>query len=63
MTPAPTGLTLQVSTRLPYELVSEVERLARSERRSISNLLRLAVEDWVAARRSKARREQHEAAA
>jgi hypothetical protein len=52
----------QLSLRLPAATIDEVERLARSERRSISNLLRMAVEDWVAARRPKARKEQHEAA-
>ena len=45
----------QLSVRLPAETIAEVERLARSEKRSVSNLIRLALEQWIDDRQSPGR--------
>lgn len=41
---------LQVSTRLPAELGEQLMNIAQEERRSLSNLLLIAVEEFIAKR-------------
>jgi len=47
----------RVSTRLPPELISEVERLAESERRPVSMMTRMLIEEALAARSKKAKKQ------
>lgn len=48
----------RVSTRLPQELISAVERLAESERRPVSMMTRMLIEEALAARTKKAAKKQ-----
>jgi hypothetical protein len=40
-----------VTIRVDAKVLSEIEHAATEERRSISNVLRIAIEDWVRGRR------------
>jgi hypothetical protein len=59
---APSAHAAAITVRLPSETLLEIERIAGIETRTVSNVVRIAVESWLAARSSKTRR-QHEAAA
>ena len=45
------GLKTQITLRLPPDLRAALERIADSERRLLSDMIRVALEEWVAARR------------
>lgn len=52
-----TDVMERVSTRLPQELIGEVERLAESERRNVSMMTRMLLEEALAARSKKAKKQ------
>jgi len=56
MTTAASQRRESVTTRLPADAMQEVEALAAAERRPVSAVVRIAVEDWLARRRSPRRR-------
>jgi predicted transcriptional regulator len=47
----------RVSTRLPQELIVEVERLAEFERRPVSMMTRMLIEEALTARAKKAKKQ------
>jgi predicted transcriptional regulator len=58
---APSHHAAAITVRLPSATVTAIERIAEVETRTVSNVIRIAVEAWLASRSSKAR-PQHEAA-
>jgi predicted transcriptional regulator len=40
-------LPVQITTRIPAEIADELHAIARAEKRSLSNLLILAVENYI----------------
>jgi len=47
-------LPVQITTRIPAELADDLYAIAKIEKRSLSNLLLLAVEDYIANYKSRA---------
>ena len=45
--------TVGVSVRLPKELRAKLEAVAADERRTLGNVIRIALEDWLIARAGK----------
>ena len=60
-TASPTQRRDHVSTRLDPAIMQEVEALATAERRPVSAVVRIAVEDWLAARRAQAQQQERAA--
>lgn len=50
---APMAKTLPLSLRLEPELKAELQRLAQADRRSLTNLVEIILEDYVAANKRK----------
>ena len=45
--------TVGISVRVPRAVVEEIDRVAETERRTRGNVVRIALEDWLAARKGK----------
>jgi Arc/MetJ-type ribon-helix-helix transcriptional regulator len=43
--------TVGISVRVPRAVVEEIDRVAADERRTRGNVVRMALEDWLAARK------------
>jgi predicted transcriptional regulator len=50
------SLKTQITLRLPPDLREALERIADSERRLLSDIIRMALEEWVAAQSRRGRK-------
>ena len=50
--------SIVVSVRLPKKLVEKFDRIAEAERRQRSNMMLIALEDWIAIREKQEKQEK-----